>query len=153
MPIVTFWGKTSKNSYPPMLFYKRLHLVFHITLEISNKTSRVAASTNGAYCLMPGAVAPEVWAKLKDLLPSSPGIVPTSESDTSFPILGNTYRKSAQINLGNNYRTDCQSERQTQDLHEVVLASSRQILECVNNMIHIKYPVSRALAQFITNHY
>ena len=25
------------------------------------------------------------------------------------------------INLGNNYRTDCQSERQTQDLHEVVL--------------------------------
>ena len=58
-----------------------------------------------------------------------------------------------EINLGNNYRTDCQSERQTQDLHEIVLASSRQILECVNNMIHIKYPVSRALAQFITNHY
>ncbi len=58
-----------------------------------------------------------------------------------------------EINLGNNYRTDCQSERQTQNLHEVVLASSRQILECVNNMIHIKYPVSRALAQFITNHY
>ena len=58
-----------------------------------------------------------------------------------------------EINLGNNYRTDCQSERQTQDLHEVVLTPSRQILECVNNMIHIKYPVSRALAQFITNHY
>ena len=58
-----------------------------------------------------------------------------------------------EINLGNNYRTDCQSERQTLDLHEIVLASSRQILECVNNMIHIKYPVSRALAQFITNHY
>lgn len=58
-----------------------------------------------------------------------------------------------EINLGNNYRTDCQSERQTQDLHEIVLTSSRQILECVNNMIHIKYPVSRALAQFITNHY
>ena len=58
-----------------------------------------------------------------------------------------------EINLGNNYRTDCQSERQAQDLHEVVLAPSRQILECVNNMIHIKYPVSRALAQFITNHY
>ena len=58
-----------------------------------------------------------------------------------------------EIDLGDNYRTDCQSERQTQDLHEVVLTSSRQILECVNNMIHIKYPVSRALAQFITNHY
>ena len=58
-----------------------------------------------------------------------------------------------EINLGNNYRTDCQSERETQDLHEIVLASSRQIFECVNNMIHIKYPVSRALAQFITNHY
>ena len=42
-----------------------------------------------------------------------------------------------EINLGNNYRTDCQSERQTQDLHEVVLTPSRQILECVNNMIHI----------------
>lgn len=42
-----------------------------------------------------------------------------------------------EINLGNNYRTDCQSERQTQDLHEIVLTSSRQILECVNNMIHI----------------
>ena len=42
-----------------------------------------------------------------------------------------------EINLGNNYRTDCQSERQTQNLHEVVLAPSRQILECVNNMIHI----------------
>ena len=42
-----------------------------------------------------------------------------------------------EINLGNNYRTDCQSERQTQDLHEIVLAPSRQILECVNNMIHI----------------
>ena len=58
-----------------------------------------------------------------------------------------------EINLGDNYRTDCQSERQTQDLHEIVLAPSRQILECVNNMIHIKYPVSRALAQLITNHY
>ena len=58
-----------------------------------------------------------------------------------------------EINLGNNYRTDCQSERQAQDLHEVVLTPSRQIFECVNNMIHIKYPVSRALAQFITNHY
>ncbi len=58
-----------------------------------------------------------------------------------------------EINLGDNHRTDCQSERQAQDLHEVVLAPSRQILECVNNMIHIKYPVSRALAQFITNHY
>ena len=58
-----------------------------------------------------------------------------------------------EINLGDNHRTDCQSERQTQDLHEIVLAPSRQILECVNNMIHIKYPVSRALAQFITNHY
>ena len=42
-----------------------------------------------------------------------------------------------EINLGNNYRTDCQSKRQTQDLHEIVLAPSRQILECVNNMIHI----------------
>lgn len=42
-----------------------------------------------------------------------------------------------EINLGNNYRTDCQSERQTQDLHEIVLTSSRQIFECVNNMIHI----------------
>ena len=42
-----------------------------------------------------------------------------------------------EINLGNNYRTDCQSERQTQNLHEIVLTSSRQILECVNNMIHI----------------
>lgn len=58
-----------------------------------------------------------------------------------------------EIDLGNNYRTDCQSERQAQDLHKVVLAPSRQILECVNNMIHIKYPVSRAFAQFITNHY
>lgn len=39
-----------------------------------------------------------------------------------------------EINLGNNYRTDCQSERQTQDLHEIVLTPPGQILECVNNI-------------------
>ena len=42
-----------------------------------------------------------------------------------------------EINLGDNNRTDCQSERQAQNLHEIVLTLPGEILECVNNMIHI----------------
>ena len=42
-----------------------------------------------------------------------------------------------EVDFGDNHRTDSQSERQAQYLHEVVLSPAREILECVNYMIHL----------------
>ncbi len=44
-----------------------------------------------------------------------------------------------EINLGDDYRTDCQSERQAQYLHEVVLSPAGEILECVDNTHILMY--------------